>query len=106
MSYANQAALAADKEFEARVTSCCVEQALVYQNDGRPDIAGLARVVIAEPSNAHGVFVLVCVAPGFGDSTDSSAIDDPSILSAVQAQWPTYAAVMFPQPEPPAGETP
>lgn len=99
MSYANQAALAADEDFLARVTSCCKEQALVYQNDGRPDIAGLARVIIAEPANAKGVFELVCVAPGFGDATDSTTIQDPQILAAVQATWPTFAAVLFPQPE-------
>jgi len=98
MSYENQAGLAQDEAFEARVTSCCVEQALVFQNDGRADIAALARIIIGDPSNARGVFNLVCVAPGFGDATDSSAITDPQVLGAVQAQWPTYAAIMFPQP--------
>lgn len=101
MSYQNQAALANDAAFKDRVTSCCIEQALVFQNDGRPDIAGLARVIIAEPVNSQGVFNLVCVAPGFGDATDSSTIQDADILAAVQAQWPTYAAVLFPQPQEP-----
>lgn len=98
MSYANSAALATDEAFTGRVTTCCVEQALVFQNDGRPDMAALARIIIGDPSNAQGVVNLVCVAPGFGDSADGASIDDPSILAAVQAQWPTYAAVMFPQP--------
>ena len=96
MSYANQAALSADEAFESRVTSCCIEQALVFKDDGRADMAGLARTIITDPSNARGVFELVCVAPNFRDITDSTTAPDADILAAVQANWPTYAAVLFP----------
>lgn len=96
MSYESMAALSDDAAFKARVTSCCVEQALVFKDDGRADMANLATVIIADPLNATGVFELVCVAPNFRDATDSSAIADADILAAVQANWPTYAAVLMP----------
>lgn len=98
MSYQNQAALKSDEAFRDRVGACCVEQALVFKDDGRKDIAQLADTIIAEPSNAQGVFNLVCVAPNFRDVTDSTTVQDADILAAVQASWPTYAGVLYPQP--------
>lgn len=98
MSYENSARLGFDPSFRDRTITCCKEQALVFKDDGRPDIAALADSIIRNPSNAQGVVELVCVAPGFGDQTDPSAITDGEILSAVQAQWPTYAAVVYEAP--------
>jgi hypothetical protein len=91
-------ALAHDEAFEGRVTACCVEQAQIFQNDGRADIAALAHTIIAESSNARGVFVLVCSSPNFRDVTDQSTAPDADILAAVQAAWPTYAGALYPQP--------
>ena len=96
MSYESMAGLADDAGFRDRVTSCCVEQALIFKDDGRDDIANLARVIIADPLNAAGVFNLVCAAPNFKEVTDATTIVDPDILAAVQASWPVYAAVLMP----------
>jgi hypothetical protein len=95
------AALADDEAFRDRVITCCTEQALIFKDDGREDIAGLARNIIASPSNAQGLFEIVCVAPNFRDVTNSSAVPDGDILAAVQANWPTYAAVLYPPGAPP-----
>ena len=97
MSYTNQATLTTDPAFVARVGAAITEQALVFKDDGRADIAALAALAIQSPASAaHSMVPLVAAAPGFGDAPDGSAISDPQILSAVQAVWPTYAAVMFP----------
>lgn len=96
MSYESMAALSDDAAFRDRVLSCCSEQALVFKDDGRKDIAGLAKAVIASPSNALGLFELVCVSPNFKDVEDATKVPDIAILSAVQAEWPTYAGVMYP----------
>jgi hypothetical protein len=101
MSYETMAALSADETFKGRVTACCQEQALIFKDDGRADIASLARVIIADPSNAAGVFELVCVSPGIKDAADSASVTDGEILAATQAAWPVYAAVLFPQPDVP-----
>ena len=104
MSYQNMAALSFDSAFRDRTIACAKEQALIFKDDGRPDMAALADSIIESPSNAQGLVELVCVAPGFGDVTDPATIEDGEILSAVQAQWPTYAAVMFPADTPVADE--
>ena len=96
MSYESMAALADDAAFRDRVLSCCSEQALVFVNDGRPDIAAFARAVISSPQNAVPLFELVCVSPGMGEVTNSQQVSDGQILSAVQAQWPLYAGIAYP----------
>lgn len=101
MTYANQAALGTDPAFTARVGAAITEQALVFKDDGRADIAALADMAIQSPAAAQtGMLPLVAAAPGFGDAADQATITDPQILSAVQAVWPTYAGVMFPPPPP------
>ena len=98
MSYQNQAALAADEAFLGRVQECCIEQAVIFKNDGRYSIAALAVAVIQTPQKSRGVFELVCVAPNFVDVTDPATIADADILAAVQANWPTYAEAEYPEP--------
>lgn len=104
MSYETRAALAADPTFQRRVVTCAKEQALVFTNDGRPDISAFADAVILASGNALPLVDLVAVAPNFVDVADQAEIADPDILAAVQAQWPTYAALAYPAPEPPAGD--
>lgn len=101
MSYESMAALSDDTGFRDRVLTCCSEQALVFKDDGREDIAALARAVIASPSNALPLFELVCVSPNLRDVTNSAQAPDADVLAAVQAQWPTYAAIAY-TPAPPA----
>lgn len=99
MSYSSMAALADDTVFRDRVLTCCTEQALIFKDDGRPDIAGFARAVISSPSNALPLHELVCVAPNFRDVTNGAAVPDGDILAAVQANWPTYAGIAYPADE-------
>jgi hypothetical protein len=101
MTYATRAALGFDAQFRDRIITCSKEQALVFKDDGRPDIAALARSIIENPGNAQGLVELVVVAPDFVDVTDSTTVEDPAILSAVQANWPTYAEVVYEPEEPP-----
>lgn len=104
MSYSNNAGLSDDEGFRDRVLACCSEQALVYKDDTRYSIATFARAVIGSQRAALGLFELVCVSPGMGEVNSGASVDDPTILAAVQANWPTYAEVAYPEPtEPPAG---
>jgi hypothetical protein len=98
MTYDSMANLKEDTAFRDRVYVCCMEQALVFQNDGRYSIAALARQIIMAPNYAEGVFQLVVVSPNFKNVMDSTTVPDIEILAAVQQCWPTYAELMFPAP--------
>jgi hypothetical protein len=91
MTYADQAATAADPGFGDRVTACAVEQAQIFVNDDRPEFQVLARQVIASTQSARALVPLVAGKPEM--STES---DDGAILSAVQAVWPIYGASLVP----------
>lgn len=102
MTYQAQAALAADGPFYARTQACTQEQAAIFTNDGRPDIASLADRVLADPGLASWFTWPLAVQPGFGDAYaagGSDTITDPQLLAAVQTVWPTVAAV-HPEPTP------
>lgn len=96
MTYQTRADLAQDESFRERVTACATEQALVFKDDGRPDMAALANAVIVNPINATGLVPLVASAPNFVDVDDPSTVADGDILAAVQAVWPVYAGVLYP----------
>jgi hypothetical protein len=100
MTYQSRADLAADASFRERVTACAVEQALIFKDDGRPDIAALADAIILGPTNAAPLVPLVATSPNFVEVTDQTTIPDAEILAAVQAVWPTYAALAYPAPPP------
>jgi hypothetical protein len=105
MSFQTMADLSQDENFRERVTACATQQALIFKDDGRADIAALADAIVISSVNATGLIPLVAVAPNFVDVTDQLTIPDEDILAAVQAQWPVYAAVAYPPPEaPPAVE--
>lgn len=104
MTYASRAALGDDPGFRARATACATEQALVFTADGRPDIAALANAVIANDANAGPLVDLVAMAPNFADVDDPASTTDADILAAVQAAWPTYAAIAYPAPPGAAAE--
>lgn len=95
MTYQSMANLAQDNDFRERVFSCCLEQALIFKDDGRPEFKNLANAIIGTPAAAQGVFTLVCVSPNFKEVTEPSGVPDIEILSAVQANWPVYGTVMF-----------
>jgi hypothetical protein len=91
MSYADQAALAADGEFNQRLTSALT-------TEGRADIADpLAKLVMNSPMQGAAVFMpFVSSAPGFADmygAGGQASITDNDILAAVQASWNDVAVV-------------
>jgi hypothetical protein len=105
MSYQSQANLEDDQEFRGRVGACALEQALIFKDDGRPDIAALADAVIVTPGYGERTFTpLVAASPGIKDVSGQNQIDDGQILAAVQALWPAYAAIAYPPAPPPPEE--
>ena len=96
MSYESKAAAYADPDTRARIFICSTEQAYVFVNDGREDIAQLAdRVIAGEPAALGALASGVCASPN-GDTLD----DDGQLLSAMQSVWPVVAAALYLPPEP------
>lgn len=103
MTYAAQSLLAADPDFQARVRASAVEQSRTFLDDGRADIAALAADLLRNsPEPLVTFFGLLAAAPGLADAADngdgtvdSSRITDADILAAVQADYPTVAALYF-----------
>jgi len=109
MSYESQASLTQDIGFNARCRSALTNQAAIYKDDSRQDISSLATslLVAKVPQETETFIAMLAAAPGFADkvdngdgSIDSSKIDDAEILSAVQAEWPTVAALFYPEASP------
>jgi hypothetical protein len=107
MSYLSQWRLAADDDFVSRSRAALVEQAEVFKDDDRADIASLATSLLTadNPQETLTFVGLLAAAPGFalkvdqGDGTvNSSLVADAEILAAVQALWPTVAALFYPAP--------
>jgi hypothetical protein len=92
-----------DSDFVYRGRSCTAEQAMTFKDDTRGDIAALGNAVLTNVAGPQLTFqTLLGGAPGFADAAtlpdggvDSSLITDGQILSAVQAFWPTVAALYF-----------
>lgn len=101
--------LANASDFNPRVTMCCVEQSEVYLNDGRAQFVSLAKALLKADGPIQYAFIRICAAgPGLaakadtGESNelgqpiiDQSQISDEDILAAVQADFPTVAALYF-----------
>lgn len=91
MSYADQAALGADREFSQRLSSALT-------TEGRSKITDpLGKLVMNSPVQGVAVFIpFVSSAPGFADkyaAGGQAAITDGDILSAVQASWADVTTV-------------
>jgi hypothetical protein len=97
MTLAGQASLVDDTALQGRAAACVFGQAEIYKDDGRPDIAALARYHLKSPSLIQTIWApFIAAAPGFADHAgDSSAITDGDLLATVQADWPTVAALWF-----------
>jgi len=94
VSYQTQANLAADQNFQQRLTACTSEQAGAFDDDPDPANASLADRILADATLGLSYFIWpVATAPGFGDAADQEAISDGQLLAAVQALWPTVAAI-------------
>lgn len=96
MSYASQAALVVDEEFQDRGSAAVFGQAVIFKDDGRADLAALAKRHMRVPAEIPVIWAaFLAAAPGFADQPESSAITDADILAAVQSGWPTVAAVHY-----------
>ena len=98
MSYTDIANLDADEAWRTRVGACCFEQAEIFVNDGRADIATLATTVLTKdvPDTLRKH---ISHSPGFADTYASggqAAILDLDLLAATQAVWPTVAGLLYP----------
>lgn len=114
MSYHAMHVLANQSDFNPRVSACCTEQAEVYLNDARPQFVALAQALLKVDNGpvyagVQFAFVrIVSAAPGMADKADTgdttdlgqpivdhTQISDEDILAAVQADFPTVAALYF-----------
>jgi len=96
MSFQNQANLVTDQEFQSRCSACVFTQAQTFKDDGRQDIAALAKRHLQVPTEIPVIWAaFMAASPGFADQTDPAAITDGDILSSVQANWPTVASVHY-----------
>ena len=105
MSYLSQWQLAYDDGFVSRCRAAITNQSVIFKDDTRADIAGLATSLLtaADPQETLTFVGMLAAAPGFADTADngdgtvdSTKIDDAEILSAVQAEFPTVAALFHP----------
>ena len=91
MTYADQAALAADQDFRERLSSALVTEGRARVTDP------LGKLIMNSPQQGVSVFMpFVSSAPGFADkyaSGGQSAVTDGDILSAVQASWADVTTV-------------
>ena len=96
MSYQTVAQLTQDYLFLQRVEAVTQEQALVFRNDGRPEISSLAIRLIADSGMAVSWFRWpIALSPGFGDKFEQGgqeSITDADLLAATQVAWFTVAA--------------
>jgi hypothetical protein len=104
MSYQSQWNLNYDKDFDARSRACTIEQALSFTNSADVSFKALADSLLRSdnPQIANTFVTIVAGSPGFADASDdgeggvnSDAITDAMLVSAVQAQWPSVAALYF-----------
>lgn len=97
MSYQDQITLRTDVSLQGRASACVFEQALIFKDDGRPDIAALAQRHLADPAGVLAIWVpYIAATPGFADhADDTSQITDADLLAAVQALWPTVADAFY-----------
>lgn len=92
MSYADQAALAADFAFQQRL-------AAALASESKPKTDDLAQQILRNPMFGQQMFMpFIASEPGFDTPEGSSGIDDAQMLSAIQANWDRVAALY-----PPAG---
>lgn len=102
MSYQSQHELQTDPTFVGRCQAAMTQQALVFKDDEQGDIAALADTVLRAGGQAETSFIeMLAASPGFAEKVetaegiDQSLIADVELLAAVQALWPTVAALYF-----------
>lgn len=104
MTYLGITRLQADGRFIERTDAALTEQGMYFKDATAADYVALARgVLVGEPVSVRRVFTaILAAAPGFAAAAetpsggvDASAISDADLLAAVQADWPTVAALFY-----------
>ena len=103
MSYQSIDLLTNDTVFNGRCRSAATEQAETFKDDGRPDIAAIARDVLRNSGEAISAFIrLNAAGPGIGakvdtgDGTiDQSLVTDPDLLALTQSNFPVVANLFY-----------
>lgn len=108
-TYHVQHILANGSDFNPRVAMCCVEQSEIFINDARAQFISLSKALLKNDGDIQYAFVRICAAgPGMAAKADTgqmndtgqpiidqTQITDEDILSSVQANFPTVAALYF-----------
>jgi hypothetical protein len=109
VSYQSQWLLTYDDAFVSRSRAAITQRSMIYKDDQRPEFVALAESLLKQANGAEYLTFqsMLANAPGFaekvdnGDGTiDSSKIEDAEIQSAVDADWPTVAALYYPPSAP------
>src|SRR5262252_5383158 len=104
MTYIDQWHLTYDDPFTSRCRACLNQQAMTFKDDGRADIAALARDILKGSSGAvvSTFMTMLGTTPGLAaavhtasERIDSTQITDQQILSAVQSGWPVIAGLLY-----------
>ena len=103
MSYLSQTQLESDMAFQNRTRAAITQQGLIFKDSMAGDMKALAEALLTgDPGPSLTFTRMLAGAPGFADTADtgdgtvdSSLIPDADILAAVQADWPTVAALYF-----------
>jgi hypothetical protein len=116
MSYKAQWDLSSDTGFVNRSRACLNEQALIFKDAADAMFKALANVILRndDPAVTSSFITILAGSPGFADTADpegdgtvdDTLIDDEMLLSNVQTQWPTVAALFFDAEGNPIGGTP
>jgi hypothetical protein len=103
MSYRTEDQLTGDVIFGGRVRSCATVESNTFKDDNQKDVQALAFDVLrgnAEVLLAFNRFV--AAAPGLADQADNgdgtidqAKVSDGDILAAVQAVYPSVAALYY-----------
>lgn len=100
MSLTAIADLTGNSDFGGRVIACVTQQAEIFKDDARPDFVALAHGALRGETDKQAAFWrITAAAPGLsdqaGDPPDQTLISDGAILSTVQANWQTVAALYY-----------
>jgi hypothetical protein len=104
MTYLAQSKLETDIGFQSRTRAALTEQSLIFKDSMAGDMKALAGALLRNEAGPTASFNrMLAAAPGFADTADggeeeefdSSLIADADILAAVQADYPTVAALYY-----------
>lgn len=102
MSFEDIDHLTQDSAFAGRVRACAVQQAETYKDDARADFVALANDQLTGGATYLAFVRIVAAFPGLAEAEE---ITDGDILSQMQANWQTVAALYYDAEGNPKGGT-